>query len=40
MIGNNSTSVISDAYMKGIRGFDINLLYEAMVKGSNGEGPM
>jgi len=40
MIGNNSTSVISDAYMKGIRGFDINLLYEAMVKGSNGEGPI
>ncbi len=38
MIGNNSSSVIADAYMKGIRGFDINLLYEAMLKGSNGEG--
>jgi len=38
MIGNNSSSVIADAYMKGIRGFDINLLYEAMLKGSNSEG--
>lgn len=38
MIGNNSSSVIADAYLKGIRGFDINLLYEAMLKGSNGEG--
>jgi predicted alpha-1,2-mannosidase len=38
MVGNNSASVIADAYMKGIRGFDINLLYEAMLKGSNGEG--
>lgn len=38
MIGNNSSSVVADAYMKGIRGFDINLLYEAMLKGSNSEG--
>lgn len=40
MIGNNSSSVIADAYVKGIRGYDINLLYEAMLKGSNGEGPI
>ncbi len=40
MIGNNSTSVVSDAYLKGIRGFDINALYEAMVKGSANEGPL
>jgi predicted alpha-1,2-mannosidase len=30
MIGYHSVSVIADAYMKGIRGFDINKAYEAM----------
>lgn len=30
MIGYHSVSVIADAYLKGIRGFDINKAYEAM----------
>ncbi len=40
MIGNNSASVVSDAYMKGLRGYDINKLYEALIHGANNEGPM
>jgi len=32
MIGSNSAINISDAYLKGIRGFDIETLYQAMVK--------
>lgn len=40
MIGNNSASVVSDAYMKGLRGYDINKLYEALLHGANNEGPM
>ena len=40
MVGNNSASVVSDAYMKGLRGYDINKLYEALVHGANNEGPM
>ncbi|MGV0994738.1 GH92 family glycosyl hydrolase [Empedobacter falsenii] len=40
MIGNNSASVVTDAYMKGLRGYDINTLYEALLHGANNEGPM
>jgi predicted alpha-1,2-mannosidase len=40
MVGNNSASVVSDAYMKGLRGYDINKLYEALLHGANNEGPM
>ncbi len=40
MIGNNSASVVSDAYMKGLRGYDINKLYEALLHGANNEGPV
>lgn len=40
MIGNNSASIVSEAYIKGLRGYDINTLYEALVKGANNEGPM
>jgi predicted alpha-1,2-mannosidase len=32
MIGSNSTNIIADAYLNGVRGFDVNTLYEAMVK--------
>lgn len=32
MVGTNSTALISDAYLKGIRGYDIEKLYEAMKK--------
>ena len=39
MIGNNSASVVSDAYIKGLRGYDINKLYEALIHGANNEGP-
>jgi predicted alpha-1,2-mannosidase len=39
MIGNNSASVVADAYVKGIRGYDINKLYEALLHGANNEGP-
>ncbi|WDF57157.1 GH92 family glycosyl hydrolase [Mucilaginibacter sp. KACC 22063] len=40
MVGNNSASVVSDAYMKGLRGYDINKLYEALLHGANNEGPI
>jgi len=40
MVGSNSASIIADAYLKGIRGFDVATLYEAIVKNSTSEGPM
>lgn len=40
MIGNNSAAVVADAYIKGLRGYDINTLYEALLHGANNEGPM
>jgi len=40
MIGSNSASIISDAYLKGIRGYDINTLYEAILKNTENEGPL
>ena len=40
MIGNNSASVVADAYIKGLRGYDINTLFEALKHGANNEGPM
>ncbi len=40
MIGNNSASVVADAYLKGLRGYDIHTLYEALLHGANNEGPM
>jgi predicted alpha-1,2-mannosidase len=39
MLGNNSASVVSDAYIKGSRGYDIQKLYEAVIHGANNEGP-
>ncbi len=39
MVGNNSASVVADAYIKGGRGYDINLLYEALSHGANNAGP-
>lgn len=39
MIGNNSASVVSEAYLKGLRGYDIHTLYDALRHGSNNEGP-
>lgn len=40
MIGSNSASIIADAYLKGCRGYDINTLYEAVLKNSESEGPL
>ncbi|TWF45240.1 putative alpha-1,2-mannosidase [Chitinophaga polysaccharea] len=40
MVGSNSASLIADAYLKGIRGYDINNLYQAILKNSENEGPM
>lgn len=31
MVGNNSASVVAEAYIKGIRGYDIETLWEALV---------
>ncbi|WP_028296705.1 GH92 family glycosyl hydrolase [Olivibacter sitiensis] len=40
MIGSNSASIVADAYVKGIEGFDPALLYEAMVKNTRQSGPV
>ena len=39
MIGSNSASLIADAYLKGINDYDIEKLYEAMVKNSSNVHP-
>jgi predicted alpha-1,2-mannosidase len=39
MVGNNSASIVADAYMKGLRGYDIETLYAALQHGANNEGP-
>jgi len=40
MIGSNSASIIADAYLKGARGYDIQTLYEALLKNTQNEGPL
>lgn len=40
MIGSNSAAIISDAYVKGIRGYDIETLYEAILKNTQSKGPV
>jgi len=40
MIGSNSASLIADAYLKGIRGYAIDTLWNAMVKNTFGQGPV
>lgn len=40
MIGNNSASVVADAYIKGLRGYDIETLWQAVKHGANNEGPI
>lgn len=40
MIGSNSASLIADSYLKGIRGYDIDVLYEALLKNTQGVGPV
>jgi predicted alpha-1,2-mannosidase len=34
MVGNNSASVVADAYLKGLRGYDIEKLWEGVVHGT------
>ncbi|MEI7586920.1 GH92 family glycosyl hydrolase, partial [Runella sp.] len=38
MIGSNSASLIADSYIKGIRGYDINTLYEGILKNTENAG--
>lgn len=40
MVGQHSTSLIADAYAKGIRNFDADAAWAAMEKGANNEGPV
>ena len=35
MVGNNSASVVADAYIKGLRGYDFEVLWEALKHGTN-----
>jgi len=39
MIGSNSASLIADSYLKGIRGYDIETLYEAVLKNAGAAHP-
>jgi len=39
MVGNNSASVVAEAYVKGLRGYDIETLYQALKHGANNTGP-
>jgi predicted alpha-1,2-mannosidase len=39
MVGNNSASVVADAYLKGNRGYDIQTLYQALLHDANNTGP-
>jgi predicted alpha-1,2-mannosidase len=40
MIGSNSASIITDSYIKGIRGYDIGTLYKAILKNTDSVGPV
>ena len=39
MIGNNSASVVADAYIKGLKNYDIETLWQAVVHGANESHP-
>ena len=39
MVGNNSASVVADAYLSGIRGYDIEKLWEAVTHGAHAVHP-
>ncbi len=39
MVGNNSASVVADAYLKGLRDYDIETLWEAVIHGANNAHP-
>jgi len=40
MIGSNSATIVADAYLKGLRGYDIETLWDAVVKNTTHEGPV
>jgi len=40
MIGSNSATLIADAYLKGGRGYDIETLWQGVLKNSENEGPL
>ncbi len=40
MVGNNSASVVAEAYVKGLRGYDIETLWQALKHGADNEGPL
>ena len=40
MIGSHSSSIITDAWLKGIKGVNIELLYEAIIKNTSQVGPL
>ena len=39
MVGNNSASIVADAYLKGLKGYDIETLWEAVKHGANAVHP-
>lgn len=39
MVGNNSASVVAEAYLKGIRGYDVEALWDAVVHGAHSVHP-
>ena len=39
MVGNNSASIVADAYLKGLRGYDIDKLWEAVLHGTTAVHP-
>lgn len=39
MVGNNSASVVADAYLSGVRGYDIETLWEAVLHGAHAVHP-
>lgn len=39
MIGNNSASIVADAYLNGLKGYDVEKLWEAVVHGANAVHP-
>ena len=40
MIGSNSASIIAEAFLKGIKNFDIDIAYEGIINSSENEGPL
>lgn len=39
MVGNNSASIVADAWVKGIRGYDIETLWQAVLHGAHASHP-